>query len=71
MTKGNKFVAGIAVGAVAGAAIGLLVAPKTGKETRQMVSSRAGDVKHKVGQLIRRGKTGEGSEDNHVEVATE
>lgn len=70
MTKGNKFVAGLAVGAIAGSTIGLLLAPKTGKETRQMVSTRAGGVKQKVDQLIRRGKTGEGSENNHVEVAS-
>ena len=39
----DKFVTGMLFGAVVGAAIGLLVAPKPGSETRQLVRERAGE----------------------------
>jgi gas vesicle protein len=39
----DKFVTGMVFGAALGAAIGLLLAPKPGSETRQMVRERAGE----------------------------
>ena len=39
----DKFVTGMLFGAVVGAAIGMLVAPKPGSETRQLVRERAGE----------------------------
>ena len=39
----DKFVTGMIFGAAVGAAIGLLLAPKPGTETRQLVRERAGD----------------------------
>lgn len=39
----NKLVMGLVAGAIIGAAAGILLAPKAGKETRQMVRTRAGN----------------------------
>ena len=38
----RKLVVGVVSGAVVGATIGLLVAPKSGKDTRQLVRNKAG-----------------------------
>ena len=40
MVKANKLVAGIVVGATTGTAIGLLMAPKSGRDTRKMVRGK-------------------------------
>lgn len=45
MAKGKKFGLGILIGAAAGVITGLLTAPKSGKETRQDVKSKAKEVK--------------------------
>ena len=50
--SGNNFVAGMIIGAAAGAAIGLMFAPKTGKETRHIVKDRAGKISHQAGGYI-------------------
>ena len=39
----DKFVTGMIFGAALGAAVGLLLAPKPGSETRQLVRERAGE----------------------------
>ncbi|TXF34823.1 MULTISPECIES: YtxH domain-containing protein [unclassified Collinsella] len=44
MGKGFAFVTGAAVGAVAGTIIGLLVAPRSGAETRAMAADMANDA---------------------------
>ena len=49
MTRGNKLVAGLVAGAVVGSAMGLLVAPKNGKESRQTVSKGAWRWRNKAG----------------------
>ncbi len=40
----GKFVVGMVSGALVGTAVALLVAPKTGKETRKVIRSKAGHV---------------------------
>ena len=40
----RKLVAGVVSGTLLGAAIGLLVAPKSGKDTRQLVQNKAGSL---------------------------
>jgi len=40
----RKLVAGVVSGAVIGATIGLLAAPKSGKDTRQLVRNKAGSL---------------------------
>ncbi len=40
----NKLVMGLVAGAIIGAAAGILLAPKAGKETRQMVRTRTSNL---------------------------
>ena len=44
----RKILAGIVAGALVGTVLGLLVAPKTGRETRQIVGMRTSDIKSKA-----------------------
>lgn len=81
MAKPNSLITGIITGALIGTAIGLLFAPKTGKETRDIVVTRAGVIRQRAGDYVgnmrekmKRGRSLEGSEeasDNHVDVAGE
>ena len=73
MADRNRFFTGLVAGAVGGAVAGLLLAPRTGKETRQIVVARAGEVREKAGQYatsmrerIRRGQSEEQHSDGHV-----
>ena len=50
--KGNKFVFGIIAGALIGALGGLLIAPKPGKESREIVAIRAGELRTKAGDYV-------------------
>ncbi len=49
MTRRNRLVAGIVAGAVVGSAMGLLVAPKPGKESKQAVVDGASHWRSKAG----------------------
>ena len=73
MAERNQFVTGLIAGVVVGAVAGLLLAPKTGKESRQIVVARAGEVRGKADQYatsvrerMRRGQSGEESAHDHV-----
>ena len=48
----GKIVLGAIAGIVTGLAAGFLTAPRTGKETRQLISSRTNETLHKVGKGI-------------------
>lgn len=50
----SGFGIGLLVGVAAGLAVGMLYAPKTGRETRQMVRERTTDVVDKAKQGISR-----------------
>ena len=52
MTRGNKFVIGLVVGACTGALVGMLMAPKSGKETRKAIKSRAEELGSRTRQLM-------------------
>jgi len=52
MTNGNNLVTGLIAGAFIGTVVGLLVAPKPGKETRQIVAIRAGEWRTKAGDYV-------------------
>ena len=52
MTSRNHIVTGIIVGALVGTALGLLVAPQTGKETRQIVATKGSAIKSKAGDYF-------------------
>lgn len=68
MKTGNKFTAGLVAGVLVGVAAGLLMAPKNGKETREMVSERSHMLKEGIEKQIRRCRRGEEASNNHVEV---
>jgi len=65
MVKRNKLVTGLIAGAAVGTVAGLLFAPKPGKVSRQIVASRAGEIRIKafgcVNAMRFRGK----SKENH------
>ncbi|MHB0939383.1 MAG: YtxH domain-containing protein [Armatimonadota bacterium] len=46
--KGKDFLVGVLLGSVVGAAIGLLLAPQSGEETREVISESARDIRDKV-----------------------
>ena len=50
--KGNKLVIGFIAGALIGALGGLLIAPRPGKESRQIVAARAGELRTKAGDYV-------------------
>ena len=49
MMRNNSLITGVLAGALVGTAAGLLLAPKTGKESRKIVSSTATDLKIRAG----------------------
>ena len=52
MVKTNKLVTGLIAGVAVGVVAGILFAPKPGKASRQIVSTRAEDVRHKASGYI-------------------
>ncbi len=57
MSNNTKLFVGLYVGICTGAAAALLVAPKSGKDTRQIIKSRSGALKRRAGELIARRRT--------------
>ncbi len=57
MSNNTKLVLGLSVGICTGAAAAFLVAPKSGKDTRQIIKSRSGALKRRAGVLIARRRT--------------
>ena len=49
----GKFLGGFVVGAALGAVAGLLLAPKSGAETREMLSDTAKDVMEKTDKTVK------------------
>ena len=77
MSANHKLIAALTTGAVLGAAAGLLLAPKTGEETRKVVATQSGQLRHKAGHYIGnlrgnlRRKENNGRVDDKVQVPTE
>ena len=53
MDRHNKILYGLGTGVIIGAAAGLLLAPKTGKETRKLVAERAESIKSRAAGTLR------------------
>ncbi len=53
---GTRVTLAFATGALVGAGVAILFAPQSGKETRDMVASKANDLKDVAGDVIERGK---------------
>ena len=77
MSTNHKLIAALTTGAVLGAAAGLLLAPKTGKETRKVVATHSGQLRHTAGHYITnlrgnlRRRENNGRVDDKVQVSTE
>jgi gas vesicle protein len=56
MTTGTKVFLGILGAAAAGVAIGLLIAPEKGSETRKRIAKTTGDWADQVGNLLKNGR---------------
>ena len=54
--NGGKFVLGALIGAAAGAIAGVLLAPKSGKETRKELGKKAKDYSEKAKECAEKGK---------------
>jgi gas vesicle protein len=52
----SSFLTGLLVGAVVGLAIGFLYAPKSGKETREMLKEKAAVLKEKATEVVKKVK---------------
>jgi len=46
--KGKDFFVGVLLGSIIGAALGLLLAPQSGEETREAIGESARDIRDKV-----------------------
>ena len=46
--KGGEFLGGVVVGALIGAALGLMFAPQRGEETRQLIKEKGSELKEKA-----------------------
>ena len=53
MDRQNKLLYGLGTGVIVGTAIGLLLAPKTGKETRKIVAERAESIRSRAAGSLR------------------
>ncbi len=51
--KGKDFLVGILLGTIVGAAVGLLLAPQSGEETREVLSDQARELSEKVKESSR------------------
>lgn len=54
---GTSLLAAFAVGALVGAGLALLYAPRSGSETREMVSKKAGELKGMANSALEHGKS--------------
>ncbi len=57
MMRNNKFTVGLAFGVLTGAITGMLLAPKSGRESRQAIKTRAAHLGSRARQLMSRGKS--------------
>ena len=53
-TKKGRFARGLVVGALFGAAVGLLLAPQTGRQTRNLIRSKTGGYAISLRERFRR-----------------
>ena len=52
----GSFLAGVLIGGLIGAAIGLLLAPRAGDETREQVGEFVGEKRAAIGEAINEGR---------------
>ncbi len=54
MGPGNRLITGFIAGALVGVAAALLLAPSSGRETREMVAARANELRQRADELRQR-----------------
>ncbi len=69
MSTGKKFTAGLVAGMLVGVAAGLLLAPKKGTETRELLSVRTNALRDRIDK-IRRCNQAEDASNRHAEVSS-
>ena len=52
MANGKRLMTGLVAGAILGTLAGMLVAPKSGKETRKMVGEKASKIRNRTGEAM-------------------
>lgn len=52
----GSFTAGLILGAIAGAVVALLYAPKTGRETRELLKQKAEEAREKAEEIVEKAK---------------
>lgn len=62
-TKTGRFAKGLAVGALVGAAVGLLVAPQPGRQTRNLIRRKTGGYAGNLRERFRRNGAAEDTAD--------
>ncbi len=68
----GRFVTGLLVGSLTGATVGLLLAPRSGRETRDVVRHKTGHYVGTLRERFGRSSVANGAKehvDDHVEVA--
>ena len=68
MVKHNNLVKGLIAGGAIGAVTGLLLAPKPGKDSRQILAFRAGEIRHKAGGLLEAVRSRKKKSQNHPDL---
>ena len=53
MDRNHRLLYGLGTGVIVGTAVGLLLAPKTGKETRKIVADRAESMRRRAAGTLR------------------
>jgi gas vesicle protein len=54
---GGSFIAGVMIGAAAGAGVAFLLAPQTGEEARDLLRAKMREASEQAGGLYEKGKT--------------
>ncbi|MDA1220241.1 MAG: YtxH domain-containing protein [Chloroflexi bacterium] len=70
MAKTSNFLTGLLAGAVVGAVAGLILAPKPGKETRELVGTRTNEIRNRAGYYVEnvRGRFKRESDEDAIEI---
>ena len=70
MAKTSNFLTGLLAGAVVGAVAGLILAPKPGRETRELVGTRTNGLRSRAGYYVEniRGRFNREPDENPIEI---
>ena len=69
MVKGNKMFAGLIAGAAVGTALGLLFAPKPGRESRCVVATQADEIRQTADNYVEKVRSWKKGKENQPVMA--